>query len=356
MAGTRPKVHIFQSIDESGESHARLRKAGVDLKVAEKPWMQLANMRDPIELELDADTIAAAGVANRLVQVPRRALEQARELRLVAYYSVGFDSIDMETATKLGILVVHSPTETNWGGVAEGTVANILAVLKKVREKDRHVKAGGWRAPSLQGQYLGARHIDDFPGLTIGFIGLGRIGSRVADLFGPWRARMIGCDPYIDDSVFVHHNVKRVSLETVLRESDIVTIHCNLTTETRGMIGAAQLALMKKTALLCNHARGAIVDTAALTEALVNERIAAAVLDVLAEEPPAAGTPLLGLGDKVLLSPHMVSNNVGCGLNVAVPWVEKALMDVLQGVVPKHVVNPAAVPRWLERFGGKALI
>lgn len=352
----RPKVHIFQAVDETGESHARLRRAGVDLKVAEKPWMQVANMRNPIELELDADTVAAAGVANRLVQVPGRALEQARDLRLVAYYSVGFDSIDMESATRLGVLVVHSPTETNWGGVAEGTVANILAVLKKVREKDRHVKAGGWRDPSLQGRYLGARQIDDFPGLTLGFIGLGRIGSRVADLFGPWRARMIGCDPYIDDSIFVHHNVTRASLETVLRESDVVTIHCNLTPETRGMVGAAQLALMKKTAILCNHARGAIVDTRALTEALVNERIAAAVLDVLAEEPPPADLPLLSLGDKVLLSPHMVSNNVGCGLNIAVPWVEKALIDALHGVVPKHVVNPEALPRWQERFGGKTLL
>jgi D-3-phosphoglycerate dehydrogenase / 2-oxoglutarate reductase len=356
VAAAGPKVHIFQSVDESGESHARLRKAGVDLKVAEKPWMQVANMREPIELELDADTVAAAGVASRLVQVPRRTLEQAKELRLIAYYTVGYDSVDMDAATRLGILVVHSPTETNWGGVAEGTVANILAVLKKVREKDRHVKAGGWREPSLQGQYLGARHIDNFPGLTLGFIGLGRIGSRVADLFGPWRARMIGCDPYIDESVFVHHNVKRVSLETVLGESDVVTVHCNLTPETRGMIGAAQLARMKKTAVLCNHARGAIVDTAALTEALANERIAAAVLDVLAEEPPAADTPLLALGDKVLLSPHMVSNNVGCDLGIAAPWVEKALMDALQGVVPKHVVNPAALARWLERFGGKALI
>ena len=352
----RPKVHIFQPVDETGEYHERLRQAGVELKVPALSWMQTANIAQSVELELDADTVAAAGVASKSVRITPRTLEAAKQLRLMAYYSVGFDSCDIDTANRLGVLVVHSPTETNWGGVAEGTVANILAILKKVREKDRHVKAGQWRDPALRGRYLGARHIDDFPGMTLGIIGLGRIGGRVADLFAPWRMKMIGFDPYVDESLFVHHNVKKASLETVLRESDIVTVHCNLTHETRGLIGAKELALMKPTAILCNHARGPIVDTDALAEALERERLMAAALDVLPEEPPPAGTRLLGLGDRVLLSPHMVSNNVGTGLGIALPWVEKAILDVLRGEVPKHVVNPEALPLWQQRFGGKSLL
>ncbi len=353
---TLPKVHIFQRVDETGESHARLKRAGIDLKVADMNWMDAANEGNSVELELERDTAAAAGVASRAVLVTRRTLQGARNLRLVAFYSVGYDTVDEDAATRMGVLVVHSPTETNWGGVAEGTVANILAMLKKVREKDRHVKAGKWRDLSLRGIYVGARHIDDYPGLTIGIIGLGRIGSRVADLFGPWRARLIGYDPYIDDSLFVHHDVRKVDLDTLLGESDVVTLHCNLTPETKGMIGPRELALMKKTAILCNHARGAVVDTDALTDALTGDRIMGAVLDVLAEEPPAPGAALLALGDKVLLSPHMVSNNVATGLIVAVPWVEKAIVDALSGRVPRHVVNAGALPLWLERFGGKSLL
>jgi D-3-phosphoglycerate dehydrogenase len=351
-----PKVHIFQPVDEKGDSHQRLRKAGVDLKLAEMTWMDMANLTSSWDQEFDADTAAAAGVSSRTVHIPRKSLESVRDMRLLAFYTVGFDNVDLDAATGKGILVVHSPTETNWGGVAEGTVANILAILKKVREKDRHVKAGGWRERKLQGHYLGARQIDDFPGLTLGIVGLGRIGGRVADLLDPWRMRMIGCDPYVDDSLFVHHNVKRVDLETLLAESDIVTLHCNLTAETRNLIGAKQLALMKKTAILCNHARGPIVDVDALASALESDTIAAAALDVLPEEPPAKDHPILALGDKVLLSPHMISNNVGTGLTVAVPWVEKAILDALQGQVPRHVVNPEALPAWTAKYGGKSLL
>jgi len=305
---------------------------------------------------LGANTDAAGFAANKTMSITRASLAGAPNLRLVAFYTVGFDNIDLDAASGQGVLVVHSPTETNWGGVAEGTLANILAMLKKVREKDRFVKGGGWRDRSLQGSYVGARQIDNFPGLAIGIIGLGRIGGRVADLFAPWRVRLIGCDPYVDDSLFVHHNVQRVDLETVLKQADVVTIHCNLTKETHKLIGAKQIGLMKKTALLVNHARGNIIDIDALADALQAERIAGAALDVLPEEPPPADLRLLKLGDKILLSPHMVSNNVGTGLAVAAPWVEQAIYDVLQGKIPKHVVNPEIIPAWLTRYGRKNLL
>lgn len=352
----KPKVHIFQPVDETGASHERLRSAGVDVKVPEMHWSQMANLKTTYDQEFDLDTVVGVGVASRTVMVPQKSLDMAPKLRMLAFYSVGYDCVDIEAATERGVLVVHSPTESNWGGVAEGTVANMLAIMKKVREKDRHVKSGGWRDNALRGNFLGSRHMDNFPGLTLGIIGLGRIGGRVADLMAPWRMRMIGFDPYVDESIHVHHNVKKVDFETVLRESDIITLHCNLTRETRGLIGAAQLKLMKKTAILCNQARGPIVDVEALAEALQNEQIAAAALDVLPEEPPKKDHPLLGLGDKVLLSPHMISNNLGTGLQMAVPWVEQAIIDVLHGKVPRHVVNPDALPTWEAKYGGRSLL
>jgi phosphoglycerate dehydrogenase-like enzyme len=185
---------------------------------------------------------------------------------------------------------------------------------------------------------------------------LGRIGGRLADLMAPWRMKLIAHDPYIDDSIYVHHNVGKVDLDTLLSESDIVTIHCTLTKETTDMISAGELSRMKPTAIIANHARGPIIDVDALFDALDKDRIAGAVLDVLPEEPPDPQSPILGLGEKVLMSPHMVTANQGTGLTMAVPWVEKAILDVLKGEVPKHVANEDALPLWKERFAGKNLL
>lgn len=351
-----PKVHVYQPVDETGESYRRWREAGIDVVAPEESYLEAANRREKVEILFTPDTVIGVGVANRSKSITRKTLESAPNLRMIAKYTVGFDNVDTDAATELGILVVHSPTESNWGGVAEGTMAAMLAMLKKLREKDRHVKEGGWRDAKLRGTYLGARQIDGYRGITVGIIGLGRIGSRLCDLLAPWRVRLIAYDPYVDESRFVHHNVQPVDFETLLRESDVVTCHCNLTKETTKLIDEKALALMKPNAILINAARGPIVDVDALFEALDRDRIGGAAIDVLPEEPPDPQTPLLGLGDKVLLSPHMVSNNVGTGLQMAVPWVEKAVLDALRGEVPRHVANEDVIPMWRDRFSGKSLI
>ncbi|MBM3607031.1 MAG: dehydrogenase [Alphaproteobacteria bacterium] len=352
----KPKVHIYQPVDDTGESYRRMEAAGITVKTPVENYLDAANRREQLEVIFDPDTVAAAGVANRSKTITRKSLMSAPHLRLIAKYTVGFDNVDVDAATELGVLVVHSPTETNWSGVAEGTVTNILAVLKKIRERDKHVKNGGWRDMKLQGTFLGARQIDNYPGITLGIIGLGRIGSRVADLFQPWRINIIACDPYVDESKFVLHNAKPVDLGTLLKTADVVTIHCNLTKETTRLIGARELGLMKPSAVLVNAARGPIVDIDALFEALDKRLIASAALDVLPDEPPDPQTPILGLDDRVMLSPHMISNNAGNGLKASVPWVEKAILDVMRGEVPRHVVNPEVLPLWRERFAGKTLI
>lgn len=353
----QPKIHVYAAVDASGESYERMRAAGLEVELPTEPWSQAANRSGAsTELMFSPPTVAAAGAANRLNILTRRSLESAPGLRLIAKYSVGYDNVDEVAATDLGILVVNSPTESNWGGVAEGAVAFILSLLKKVRERDRSVKNGGWRDPSLMGTYLGARLTDDYPGIAVGIVGLGRIGSRVADLLAPWRVRLMACDPYAEDARFVSRNVRRMDLDGLLSEADVVTIHCNLSPETRGLIGARELASMKPGAVLINTARGPIVDIDALFDSLHEDRLAAAALDVLPEEPPQPQTPLLGLGDKVLLSPHMISNNHGTGLQMAVPWVEKAIFAAIRGEIPENVVNPDAIPLWRQRFAGNSLI
>lgn len=288
-------------------------------------------------------------------RMDRAFLESFPALRVVSKYTIGIEDIDLEAATNLGILVTHCPVEANWGGVAEGTLALMLAFRKKLRERDRHVKAGGWRSPSLQGLYFGARD-DGYAGLTIGIVGMGRIGGRVADLLAPWRMRVLACDPYIDDRSFAEHGAIKVDLDTLLGEADIVTLHCNLTAETRGLMNAGTLARMKPTALLINTSRGAVVDLDALCDAIDARTIAGAALDVLPEEPPPARARLLGLGDRVILSPHMVAANLGGGLTAAIAPATDAVLSALRAEVPEDVYNREAIPAWRARFGNNPLL
>ena len=217
--------------------------------------------------------------------------------------AVGVDDVDVDAASDMGILVCHGPTESNWGGVAEGTITAMLTMLKKVRERDRHLKDGGtWRDQKLQGTYLGSRP-DGYAGITLGLIGLGRIGSRIATLLRPWKMRILATDPYVPDSRFAEHGVTRVDLPTLLRESDVVSLHVPLDATTRKMMARRELAMMKSGAILINTCRGPIVDEDALQWALTEGRIAGAGLDVMVEEPPAPNHPLFRLPN-VTLTPH----------------------------------------------------
>jgi phosphoglycerate dehydrogenase-like enzyme len=285
----------------------------------------------------------------------REFLSISPRLRVIAKYTIGVDDVDVDAASALGVLVTHCPTEANWGGVAEGALALILTVLKRSRERDRQVKAGGWREPPIYGTYLGRRS-DGYPGVTIGIVGLGRAGSRVADLLRPWKVRLLAADPYVELEKFARHGAERVDLDTLLRESDVVTLHCNLTAETRGLLDRRRLALLKPTAVLVNTARGAVVDLAALCDALEARALAAAALDVLPEEPPPPDSRVLSFGDRVLLSPHMIAANQGGTLGAAIPWAARSVLAALRGELPDSVYNTEAIAKWQARFGGRSLL
>jgi phosphoglycerate dehydrogenase-like enzyme len=282
-------------------------------------------------------------------------LDRFPRLRLVSKYTIGFDDIDLHEATARGIAVTHCPTEANWGGVAEGAMAMLLALCKRVRERDAAVKSAGWRDPLLEGRYIGAR-ADGYAGLTVGIIGLGRAGRRLAELLRPWRARLIACDPYVDDGEFVRYGVERVDLETLLERSDIVSLHCSLTDETRGLLNARTIARMKSGSMLINTARGKIVDLDALLAGLDAGRPAQAALDVFPEEPVEDIERLRAYGDRLLLSPHMVAANEGGTLRAAIPWATQAVFDALSGAFPKRVVNPEVENLWNDKFATRPLI
>ena len=344
----RPRVLIYRPVDESGASHRMLEAAGCDVVVAPAG----ADRAALTPLAAGADVLLGATFRG---QMDREFLSLSPQLRLVSKYTIGVDDVDVDAASALGVLVTHCPTEANWGGVAEGALALMLAVLKRVRERDRHVRAGGWREPPIYGTYVGKR-ADGYPGITIGIVGLGRAGGRVADLLRPWGARVLAADPYVEAAKFARHGVERKDLDTLLRESDVVTLHCNLTAETRGLLDRRRFALLKPTAVLINTARGAVVDLEALCDALEAHALAAAALDVLPEEPIPRDARILRFGDRVLLSPHMIAANQGGTLGAAIPWAADAVLAALRGELPERIYNTEAVAKWQTRFGGKSLL
>jgi D-3-phosphoglycerate dehydrogenase / 2-oxoglutarate reductase len=348
------RVFVFAPVKRMGvssEADDILAGSGCDIVYGKPSWHTDQGGNEDEMCQMARGAVALAGGSIRNSPITGRIMDCAPELRIIAKYSIGVDDVDVDAATERGVLVTHGPTESNWSGVAEQTMAIMLALVKKIRERDEAVRREGWRDPSLQGVSVG-RHQDGYPGLTIGIVGLGRVGRRLADLLAPWRVRILAYDPYVEESRFILGNAERVDLETLLRESDVVSLHVVLTRETRHMIGAVELARMKQGAILVNTARGSVVDSAALVEALRSDHLAAAGLDVFEDEPLPPDSPLREMGHKVLLSPHMASANVDGGLKQGIVWAHRAVLAALDGKVPEHVYNKTVVSRWRERFGG----
>ena len=349
------KVLIFAPVDETGESDEKLKNAGCELVLGEASWHNPQGDNEDQMRRMAQGAVALKGTSIRSSPISRKIIECSPDLRIIAKYTIGVDDVDVAAATENGVLVTHSPTESNWGGVAEGTMTMMLSALKKTRERDQAMKQGLWRDSNLQGTYLGRRQ-DGWPGITVGIIGLGRIGSRLADLLVPWRVRVIAYDPHVELAKFVHHNVERVDLETLLATSDVVTLHVTLTSETRHMIRAEHFAQMKPTALFINTARGWCVSEDDLFDAVDKDIIAGAAIDVFEDEPLDPQSPILGLGDKVLLSPHMISSNRGSGILPGVEWATRSVLSALSGEVPDNVYNKDVIPKWRERFSGSNIL
>ncbi|MGH8649829.1 MAG: hypothetical protein ACREUP_11065, partial [Burkholderiales bacterium] len=179
---TQAKVFVFATVAVDGHAQRTLQYHGCELVLGKASWDTPQGNSEPEMVAMATGSDALMGTSIRNAPINRMIMQSSERLRIVAKYTIGTDDVDVEAATELGILVAHSPTESNWGGVAEGTLTAMLTMLKKARERDRHLKEhGGWRDSKLQGTYLGSRG-DGYRGLTIGLIGLGRVGSRVATL------------------------------------------------------------------------------------------------------------------------------------------------------------------------------
>src|SRR5262245_31069869 len=352
---SKPKVLIFAPREEPPESINALEGLGCELVFGDRDWQLPRTSCEDAVVEAARDAVALMGTSIRHTPISRRIMQASQRLRIVAKYTVGVDDVDTEAATDLGIMVCHAPTESNCFGVAETTITFMLSLLKKVAERDADVRAGKWRTQENFAYYVGSRASDGFPGQTIGLVGLGRIGTRVAQLLAPWRARIIAYDPYVPPAHFLTHGVAAVDYQTLLRESDVVSFHVVLTPETRYMFGEAELKLMKPNAIVLNTARGKVVDEKALARAIAEGRIRGAAIDAFEEEPLPVDSPLRKLGDRVLLCPHSASYTEGGELRQGVAWATRSVVTALKGGIPDNVYNRDVLPRWKERFGGASV-
>jgi phosphoglycerate dehydrogenase-like enzyme len=352
---SKPRILIFAPREEPPETIDALEGIGCEIVFGELDWQLPRTAHEDAVVEAAREAVALMGTSIRQTPISRRVMQASQRLRVVAKYTVGVDDVDTEAATDLGVMVCHAPTESNCFGVAETTITFMLSLLKKVAERDADVRAGNWRTAENFAYYVGSRASDGFPGQTIGLVGLGRIGTRVAQLLAPWRARILAYDPYVAPAHFLMHGVTSVDYETLLRQSDVVSFHVVLTRETRYMLGEEQLSLMKPNAIVLNTARGKVVDERALAAAIEVRRIRGAAIDAFEEEPLPLDSPLRRLGDRVLLSPHSASYTEGGELRQGVAWATRSVVTALKGGIPDNVYNHDVIPRWKERFGGAGI-
>jgi D-3-phosphoglycerate dehydrogenase len=255
------------------------------------PWSE------PERWEREASQVDA--VISRKGRITRNHIEKSRgRLRIVARTGVGVDAsrIDLDAAREHKVWVTNNPG-VNAAAVAELTFGQMIALARHGAQADRAVKSNRWS------DYLRFTGVE-LAGKTLGIVGMGHIGTRVALRARAFEMALLVCDPYIPASHVTALGGRWVGLDELLVSSDFVTLHCPLNSETRHMIGERQLPLMKKSAYLVNLARGGVVDEEALHKSLAEKRIAGAAIDVLETEPPRKDHPLLAL-DNVLLTPHI---------------------------------------------------
>jgi phosphoglycerate dehydrogenase-like enzyme len=255
----------------------------------------------------------------------KRVMESSPRLEMIALWGSGTDNVDLAAASARGIVVSNTPG-VNAHAVAEHTLALMLAFARRIPQMDAAVRHGQWPHDQLM----------QLEGKTVGILGMGAIGARVAQLAAPFGMRLLAASRGPDDGRASRAGATHVSLDRLLAESDFVSLHWRLSAETRGIIGRAELARMKPTAVLVNTARAALVDRDALIEALRDQRIAGAALDVFHDEPIAADDPLLSLPN-VVLTPH----NAGSTPEVIDEGLAQAVENVahfLRGT-PRNVVS-----------------
>lgn len=306
-----------QNVEESKNYQALTGKAEVHL-TRETDQNVLAGMAEDVDVIITGAPVSAKMINN------------AKRLKMIQTTSVGYDRIDVDMAAANGVIICNV-AEANANSVAELVFGLVLDVARRISAHDRLLRGGGW------GRYHIERQVQ-IRGGTLGIVGLGAIGSRVAQIGrNAFNMRVLACDPYIISDRAEQFGGRLVDMETLMKESDVVTIHTPLNDETHHLVGEKELGLMKPTAILINTSRGPVVDQKALIKALKKEKISGAGLDVFETEPLEKDSPLRSL-DNVVMTPHVGSTPGALRymLEVAIDNV----IRVVEGKEPFRIKTP----------------
>src|SRR5713101_3235515 len=304
----------------------KINDRGVGFLKEQPGWNIVLTTKDSRNAEIgDADALIVRSATKVTVEL----LERAKKLRVVGRAGVGVDNIDLDEATKRGVLVMSTPGGSSVS-VAEHTFALLLALVRQLPKFDAAMREGRWEKSSS-----GA----EIKGKTLGLIGLGRIGSEVADRAAAFELRVLAFDPFISESAAKELSVQLVPLEKLYAESDFISLHTAVSPQTQNMINAASIAQMKKGVRIVNAARGELINEADLAAAIKSGHVAGAALDVFAEEPPK-NSPLIGLPN-VITTPHVAGSTAEAQEELGTQVALQIRDYLLEGVIRNAVNLPA---------------
>jgi len=309
------KVLVADPIAEQGIKFLA-EHAQVDVKLKLKPEELKAIINDYDALIVRSETKVSAEI-----------IESGKNLKVIGRAGIGVDNIDVDTATKKGVVVVNAPTG-NTVAAAEHTIGLMLALARNIPKANAKLKSGLWQRSKLMGTELRNK--------TLGIIGLGNVGSEVAKRAQGFEMRVIAYDPFISAHYAKTGKIDLVPLEKLFQEADFITLHTPLTQATKNLIGAEEIEKMKPTTYVINCARGGLIDEEALFEAIEEGKLAGAAFDVFSTEP--ATDSILFKTDKIIVTPHLGASTVEAQVNVAKDVAEQVL-TVLRGEFSKYSVN-----------------
>ncbi len=308
-----------------------LRKHGIEMEAYQ---LRTADAAQIAEATADADIVVV-----NMARIDAAALSGMERCRLIIRHGIGYDNVDVEECTRRGILVANQPYYCV-EDVAEHTVALILACARRIVTAHRKtIESAGRDA----WDFSGIMPLSRLKGKTVGLLGTGRIARLVARKLSGFEVKIIGFDPYLPDEVKKELDIEFVPLDELFKRSDFLSIHVPLTDETRGLVDARAIGMMKPSACIVNTARGGIVDTGALREALATGRLAAAGIDAYEKEPPEKDYPLFDLPN-VILTPHMGWASVESEETIRRDILED-ILRFARGETPQSVVNPEALSK-----------
>jgi D-3-phosphoglycerate dehydrogenase len=314
------KVLIADSVSEKGIEALR-KCAEVDIKTGLKPEELIAIIGDYEALIVRSQT-----------QVTAEVIAAGKKLQIIGRAGVGVDNVDIEEATRRGIVVVNAPTG-NTISAAEHTIALLLALARHIPQANTSLKGGAWK----RSQFMGT----EVRNKTLGLIGLGNVGSEVARRARGLEMRLIAHDPFISDEHAKNLQVELVPMKQLFKEADFITLHAPLTAKTKGLIGEKELALVKPTVRIINTARGALIDQEALARAVKEKRVAGAAIDVFPVEPTTES--VLFDSDNIIVTPHLGASTAEAQV-MAARDVAEQIVDVFNGHPARYAVNAPFIP------------